>query len=271
MLDKDLIPNPADWRLIMRIDRDELHVMAFSPREYDSLIYRVLPLDRSATSQLKAIENAVYDNPMLLSDFGRIDCLISTPRFILTPDDGTPTDDAFALMRKMFPSDIHCDLAAHGMGGMYMQVEEDVVRFLRRTFANLNISHPLVPLIKYFTLSTMAGSGNGRNMYVSFHADRADVVATCRGQLLMANTFHFTRELDIVYYILACRQQLGFNAENDPLLITGNVPAREEAAAMLRRHIRHVMPVIFPSTMFRCGKDAMTAPFDLIALPLTQS
>lgn len=269
MLDKDLIPNPADWRLIMRIDRDVLHVMAFSPREYDSLIYRALPLDRSATSQLKAIEDAVYDNPMLLNDFGRVDCLISTPRFILTPDDDTPASDAFALMRKMFPSDTHCDLAAHGMGGMYLQIEEDVVRFLRRTFANINISHPLVPLIKYFTRSTMTGSGNGRNMYVSFHADKADVVATSTGRLLMANTFRFTCGLDIVYYILACRQQLGFN-ENDPLLITGDASVREEATATLRRHIRHVMPVIFPSTMFRCGKDAMTAPFDLIALPLSE-
>ena len=112
MLDKDLIPNPADWRLIMRIDRDVLHVMAFSPREYDSLIYRALPLDRSATSRLKAIEDVVYDNPMLLNDFGRVDCLVSTPRYIITPDDDTPVDDAFALMRKMFPSDTHCDISA---------------------------------------------------------------------------------------------------------------------------------------------------------------
>ena len=270
MLDKDLIPNPADWRLIMRIDRDVLHVMAFSPREYDSLIYRALPLDRSATSRLKAIEDVVYDNPMLLNDFGRVDCLVSTPRYIITPDDDTPVDDAFALMRKMFPSDTHCDISANGMGGIYMQVEEDVLRFLRRTFAGINISHPLVPLIKYFTGPTVTGSGNGRSMFVSFQEDRVDVVATSHGQLLMANSCQVTGAPDIVYYILASRQQLGFSAENDPILTTGDSPAREEAIATLRRYVRHVMPVIFPSSMFRCGKDAMAAPFDLIALPLSQ-
>lgn len=271
MLEKDLIQNPSEWRLSMRIDRDMLHVMAFSPRENDSLIYRALPLGTGAPSRLKAIEDTVYDNPMLLNDFARIDCLISTSRFILTPDDDSPADDSFALLRKVFPPDRHTDLAADGMGGFYMQVDEDVLRFLRRTFAGVRVSHPLVPLINYFThIARQSSSAAARHMYASFHADHIDIVATDRGQLMMANSFYYSEPLDIVYYILACRQQLGFDPENDPLFLTGDATSREEAAATLHRYVRHIMPVIFPSVMLKYGKDAMNAPFDLTALSLCE-
>lgn len=40
MLEKDFIQNPSEWRLVMRIDSDALHVVLFSPRKNDSLIYR---------------------------------------------------------------------------------------------------------------------------------------------------------------------------------------------------------------------------------------
>jgi hypothetical protein len=48
------------------------------------------------------------------------------------------------------------------------------------------------------------------------------------------------------------------------------VALREAIMPELRRYINYVMPVIFPSAMFRAGREAMNAPFELIVLPLCE-
>jgi hypothetical protein len=53
-------------------------------------------------------------------------------------------------------------------------------------------------------------------------------------------------------------------------LVCGDVALREQIMPELRRFVNYVMPVIFPSTMFRAGKEALNAPFELILLPLCE-
>ena len=57
---------------------------------------------------------------------------------------------------------------------------------------------------------------------------------------------------------------------NDELFITGSTTTRETITPILRKHLSFVMPVIFPSEMFKAGKEAMKAPFDLIVIPLCE-
>ena len=84
-LDKDLIKDPRLWRLALRIDEKKMHVVLFCSVEDNSLIYREIPLDTAAQSTQKAIEEAIYENPLLLSDFARIDCIIETDIYF-SPD-----------------------------------------------------------------------------------------------------------------------------------------------------------------------------------------
>ena len=84
----------------------------------------------------------------------------------------------------------------------------------------------------------------------------------------MANTFHFKNPDDAVYYLLACRKNLGLDPYNDDLSLAGDQSIREKLMPMLRSFIARVIPVIFPPQMFKAGKDAMLAPFDLIVTPL---
>ncbi|MDE5625763.1 MAG: hypothetical protein K2I61_05525, partial [Muribaculaceae bacterium] len=75
MLDKEMIKEPRMWQLVMEPTSDTLSVMAFSPIEHHTLIAEEIPLNSSATP-LKAFQEAVYDNPLLLSDFRRVTILL---------------------------------------------------------------------------------------------------------------------------------------------------------------------------------------------------
>ena len=54
----------------------------------------------------------------------------------------------------------------------------------------------------------------------------------------------------------------------DSILLSGDRDLREQLNQMLRAYHARVMPVIFPPEMFKAGREAMSAPFDLIVAPL---
>lgn len=86
-LDRDLITNPEMWNLLLRLSPTEMHLVAYSIVEDNSLIYRRFPIDSNSGSYLRALEEVIYDNPMILSDFRRVYCVIQTSTQVVAPSD----------------------------------------------------------------------------------------------------------------------------------------------------------------------------------------
>lgn len=272
-LEKDLIKEPQLWRLALRIEKTMLHAVLFNTIEDNSLIYRKISLDAAAPSQLKAIEDAIYENPLLLSDFARVDCVIDTDCFMVVPPEITSTEVREKIMSEAFPDfdgEIVACTIADGEAVILMGLAHEFAGFLRRTFNNPRLHHHLSPLCKYFFHKSRHGVGNTAKMYAILRAGKVDVIVVGCDSLKMANTFIFRDPMDAVYYILSCRQQLGMNSTSDEMFLAGSPSARESVAPTLRQYLSYVMPVIFPSEMFKAGKEAMKAPFDLIVLPLCE-
>lgn len=270
-LGKDLIQDPRLWRLGLRIDSSALHVVLFCTVEDNSLIHRKIMLDKAAPSLLKALEDAIYENPLLLSDFDKVDCVVETGRFAVVPASVTSADVREKIMAKMFDG-FDGEIVANGLPGqnatILMGLDGDFAGFLRRTFNNPVIHHHLAPLCRYF--HNKSRLGNSGKMYAYIHGDRVDVMAFGRDTLMLANTFRFRAPMDAVYYILSCRKMLDLDAAADEMLLAGDNEVREAITPVLREYLAYVMPVIFPSSMFKAGKDSMNAPFDLIVLPLCE-
>lgn len=270
------VDHTDQWRLAIRLGTDTLDTVLYSPHHDGSLIHRALPLDPAAPSRLKALETCVYDNQLLLGDFARISCVIeSRQTLILPPGLDSVTDDAAADARSLifgasFPGFAgETFLSPTGMADTaIMSGDPDgVLPFLRRTFFNVQISSHLSPLCRYF-LST-AGRASGQRLYAVLRAGAVDIVVTERGRLLMANTFDAPRASDAAYFILAVREMLEMPPAAETML-AGAAALREGVSPILRHFLPAVMPVIFPSVMFRAGKEALNSPFDLIILPLCE-
>lgn len=270
-LDRDLIGEPRLWRLALRVSATSLHVILMSTVENNTLIYSNIGLDDTAGSQLKALENAVYENPLLLSDFDRIDCIVETDRFMVVPQELSSVSVSEQMMNAAF-EDFDGEIIMndlHGTGAKVMMgLDTDFAGFLRRTFNNPRLYHHLTPLCLYFRHKSRLG--NSGKMYANMRDGRLDLIAFGKDSLLLANTFRYRDPMDAVYYILACRQSLNLSAGNDELFLAGDKEVRERVTPILREYLAYVMPVIFPSAMFKAGKEALNAPFDLIVLPLCE-
>ncbi len=269
--DKDLIKDPRVWRMAMRVGPGALHVILYSTVEDNSLIYREISLDPNAPTPLKALEEAVYDNPLLLSDFDKVYCIVETSVGYPIPSPIDNNDVIEEMIQTTDPefdgeiivNDINCRNARIVMG-----VEKDMAAFLHRTFFNISIYHHLTPLCRYFL--GKHNRGNSRRMYANLRQGALDLLAFDNGRMLLANTFKFSHINDAVYYILATQQTLDIDPSNNEIMLAGDTALREELTPVLRKYIGYVLPVIFPSSMFRAGKDSMRAPFDLIVLPLCE-
>lgn len=272
LLTKELISEPQLWRLALRIESKALEVVLYSTIEDNSLIYRHIPLAGGAESQVKALEEVVYENPLLLSDFRRIDCVIATDCFVVVPAE----IDSLEVQEKVFDASFpnsSCSMLVNNIteqsANVLMGIDPKLLNFIRRTFNNPHIHHYMSSLCRYFIHKSRRG--NSAKMYAHLRENSLDLMVFSGGQLRLANTFAYCQPVDAVYYIMACRQHLDLNNESDELYVLGNATHREEIVTMLREHITNVMPEVFPSELFRAGgRDAMRASFDLIILPLCE-
>lgn len=273
-LDKELVDQPQLWRLLLRIDAAAIDVAVLCNVADNSLIYRHLPLDESIGHR-EAIENVIYENPLLLSDFARVDIVLDTVNYAIVPAELTDADvcrRTVQALRGVGDNDeILYDfeltrIDAVGVS-VAMLMDGDVARFLRRTFNNPHFHHQLEPLIRFFHSRCKLGSAG--KMFAHFSSGQVDVIAFGHDGLTIANRFAYTEAADACYYILATREMLKRD-DSDELLLSGPMAQRDEVAGTLREYVPYVMPVFFPSTMAKAGADAMKMPFELIILPLCE-
>jgi hypothetical protein len=269
-LNKELIETPSLWRLSLLVDDDNLVVVANSTVEDASLIHVKLPYDSAAATPIRALEDVVYSNPLLLSDFNKVECIVRSKQFVIVPS----SIDAQAIneiARKLW-SDVNLSIMIDEVPTLGINivwaVDTQLINFVQRTFSSPRVVHHLTPLTRYF--SRKSRLGNSGKMYVNIRRNYLDVVVFGKGKISLVNSFEYHDKDDATYFILAAANEAGFNLDDDELLVCGDVALREQIMPELRRFVNYVMPVIFPSTMFRAGKEALNAPFELILLPLCE-
>lgn len=267
--DKDSIGEPSLWRLYLRLGEKRLDAMLYNVATDNVLRYRAFPLDNPA-GRLKALEEVVYDNPVLLADFRSVDVIVESSLFTIIPAEISDRElqrDIFDAQlpgnadSEMFLSTLNAQNAVIAAGA-----DPEILRFLRRTFNNPPLHHHLEPLCRYF--HDKSRIGNAGKMYAHLRERHVDILLFGRDTLRLANSFPINDPMDAVYFIIATRQQLGLNPDSDELILAGDNTLREAVTPVLREYLTYVMPAIFPSTMYRAGKEALKAPFDLILMPL---
>ncbi|MDE5750579.1 MAG: DUF3822 family protein [Duncaniella sp.] len=273
-LEKELVSDPSICNLLMRVGSDTLDVALYSVTGDNSLLYRSYPLADPSRSRVAVIEDTLYDNPLLLSDFRRTYCIVETPLSLTVPIEGAEPDgeEMRALFRATWPDtegEVAVSRNATANSAFVYDLPRDLTGFMRRTYpSGLTIESHLTALTRYF--ATRPGGGNSTRAVANLRPGSLDMIVLSGPRLRMANTFACPHITDALYYILAARKQLGLDAQTDAMLLAGNQGMREQLTPMLRKYIARVMPVIFPPQMFRAGKEALDAPFDMIVSPLCE-
>lgn len=264
-----LVAAPQHWRLGMCLSADSIQIAAISEVEDNSLIWREIALDPLASSPLRALETAIYDNPLLLADFGRVDILLDTPRLLLIPAGDFDNDPELAANRleALYP-DLNLAFYTGRVGETIFAigVPADIAGFLQRTFPQASTGHRIATLAAYYGLQRNAGNNGKFNAHL--RGRHVDIVAYSRDNLLLANTFAAATTEDALFYILSAASWLEFDDAADRMLLSGDTERRDALLPLLRQRGINAMPAIFPTALFRMGKGAMQAPLELLSLSL---
>lgn len=268
----DLLPNSAYCQLGLRIGADALTAMIYNPLEDNSLIVRQFPIPAEGDERQKAIEAVFYDNPLLLAEFAKTNVEIESANLLLIPEEVADETLIRQLFEKAHPQteerDKLIDNVIDGFNARAVfSVAEQEVNFLRRTLGNVAIFSNLVPLIKY--LRKQLHRGNTVKAFINVRESSADIIILSHDRLYLANRFAYKEPSDLIYYILAATTPPGGHEANETL-VTGSRPRRDQVIKGLREFRTSVMPMIFPSEMYRAGRAALSSPFDLIILPLCE-
>ena len=265
------IQHPERWTLQLALHPRVLRYLLFDPQVENSLIAGEVPLDTSASTYLKAVENAIYDNSPLLDDYGNVSLLVDTTHFVLLPTEVTDDQEADELLRLQFPElegdTALCALPRCGVK-LAFELPPEVLGFLQRTFNMAPIVHHLQPLCEYY--ARFCQRSGVRRMFLNFHDERMDMVVFDRDRLQLANTFEPRNANDAAFMALHAWESLSMDVHTDELQLTGDKPVRDPVAQELRRYISYVMPAIFPAAAMRLSHNAMRAPFNLITLALCE-
>lgn len=269
-LNKDLIARPDLWRLSLGISDDALDVVARPVTGEGEMITARIA---TGAPMAAALEEAVYANPLLLAQFGKVDVVVRTRSYVIVPPDVAGDDEAVAALSAVTgdgddsasetfvsPVDKHNAIVA--------RIDAKTANFLRRTFDTAVPVHHLSVLARYFAGRSVLG--NTGKIYVALRDDSADVVAFNSLGLAAATTFASPVTADIAYYVLAVAKLSGHDVSSDEFLLAGDPARRADLTRELQRFAGYVMPAIFPTALLAAGRAAMSAPLELTVLPLCE-
>lgn len=222
-LQSDLIARTADWHLGLLIAPGSLDIALIPTSEAGpgaKVVYRHRQYDTEAPSQLKAVEDIVYDNPLLLNDYKSVTCLISHTDYTFLPPALSAAErlSLFTMEHPEAGEPIFEELRPCCNALMLSAPPADLEGFVRRTFFQSRLVHPLSLAVRY-----MAGEVvRGHSVTAALYDNRIEVTAMRGPRLTMSNSFAIRTPRDAAYYILAVMHTFGFDRNTTPVKIYGH-------------------------------------------------
>lgn len=214
----------------------------------------------------QALENAVYDTPLLLEEYSRTTIVLHSQHFVVMPAELLPSaNQVFQASFSSLDGELMTCQVKNTDAAIACDVPQGVTAFLKRTFGAPGLLHHLAPLIAYCSAAYAEDNGC---LHINVNEKKAHIVATRNGNLQLANTYPYHSLDDVIYFALAAFKECRFDSRADKILLTGNKEQCSQLAEQLRQRIAHAMPELFPANALSLGKDAISLPFNIIATAL---
>ena len=264
-LTKELIAEPGLWRLILRVSNQRLSAILLGPESVErSVLSHVEVL---ADDSVRTLENAIYDNPLLLSDFAATDVIISNSDAFVSPTSAAEIREQMA--EAMLPD--YCELRrietekiTDTMEVIYA-VNQECYNFLARTFAAAKFHHSLAIDAKYLYHRNARGGASAHLYALCENSDKPALIGfDAAGNLCTLSRPGASTAEDCAYYILAS----GGNNDNGPISVGGEPALRNDVCALLRRMRPDatILPLTLPEDLLHLRRQAPDADFDMIFL-----
>lgn len=259
-----MIPNPELWSLALQLRASGVDVMIYPPSVADEPVVRSYEFDLSV-APLKALEDVIYANTLLFSDFKSVDCYVDAPSFMLVPRDASLAQCS-ALFGMEFPgadqAEGHAEFYDTGtLNAKVMQVmDAECKSFLSRTFYNIRFHNRLAALCGFFARKGMDGHSA---VYALMDDSRLTLVVLDGEKLLLANDFECGDADTAAYYVLAAMNMLSLPADTE-VCLHSSLPGSDAITALRSRLSAYCPATEFlelPPLGFAAGAETFQVPF----------
>lgn len=268
-LTNDMLANPTLYRLILMVSDTGVDVVIKSRIEDNGIIHRRIDFNPGA-EPVAALEEAVYENPLLTADFHATDVIVDNNRFFLMSHADATEEETARRIALLWPYDrtgieyqAFVSPVEDGRTVMVTAVDRKLAAFLRRTWGNPRVIHRLGIAARYYAFKNKLG--NMGKIHVRLAGGRTDVVALGRDGIMLVNSFETPSVDDAAYYTLGCAKYLDYDNDTDRILAGGDAALRDEYLALMRRFATYVVPEIIPPEINAVSKNI---PFEALLLPL---
>lgn len=249
-----MIAQPGLWRCVMEISDNSMAVALRPPVDNEPLIYRNFAFDISAGGKEKSVQEIIYDNPLLLSDFKSIEILLDSESTLPAPRALIEQTGAETLLKSV-------DAEISGQEVSVSNIDDEIAivytsdpklnGFLRRTFFNLKIEHRFKPLILWRlknapTVACVFGAPTAGALDV--------VVSSNNGALTCVNRFRTDSVNDMAYYMLAARTIACEKLGTEPI-VSIYAGANELRDTLMKYGVNPTTTSI-PASVAKLGKEA---------------
>ncbi|MDE6099001.1 MAG: DUF3822 family protein [Muribaculaceae bacterium] len=229
--------------LALEISHSGISVLVPGCDAESTAIYAEIALGKNHLQQVKAVEEAVYSNPMLLADFRSVSVLIRR-------SDTLPVPQGFGAWTTVGQGD---ESIGEGIASLGIEMagycDEELLKFLRRSFNNPYIGTHMSRLCAYF--GRLSRRSNRQRAYVQYLGHSVDVLVFSKQQLLLAASYPVSGVSDALYYVLAACETAGFSRTEGEMMLAAPTECREQLQSLLRNYVNYVMPLIIPADLCR--------------------
>jgi hypothetical protein len=263
--EKRQIPNKS---LSIRVCTDGLSFCVYSPTEeepYKYVVYKVKPTISLAAN----LKTALNSEPILQSDYQRVNVLVTTPKFTTVPVVAFKSEDIVDVFNFNFPKEkpqhVSYNVLRRAGIAIIFGLEKNVYQLIRDDFPRARFYASSSTLIEYFAERSMFG--NNKKMFVYLHESEMTLYCFDQGCLVFVNSYPVRTVDDCQYYILNVWQQLGFDQIDDMLFIVSDNDMREQLSTKISYFLSNV-DVVDRREDFRhtITKGNSEIPYDLQTL-----
>lgn len=260
-LTRELIAQPHLWELILGVSEQQLDIGIFPPVDNEPPIFAKIGLPTDTSDYLKTLQDSIYDNPLLLSDFKRVKCLISSKDFLFIPNIEDEKSQEI-LFQSSFADcdDFMAETLKEGNEKMLFGINSDITAFLKRTYFNMQISHRLIPLINYFR---SLSAEDGTSTWIYKHEKETDIIIFKGKKLIFSNTFVTNSPTDILYYLAAIKKE--YSPEDSKFYFGDENKDLTQTYTDLKRYIPELSLIYPPARLMKAGRVITEIPLSLTA------
>jgi hypothetical protein len=134
---------------------------------------------------------------------------------------------------------VHYDMVKAPQASLIFSVPSHLSEWINTHYPASRQLHSCGALIRSFYLQFKGGSPVTR-ILANVQVDMIDIIILKGSEFLFCNSFRFTTQTDLLYYLLFVMEQLKINTEESPLYLSGVVEKESELYKLLATYFRFV-------------------------------